>query len=90
MSKRLTSGTSMISTYRISMKSMRKSLPILLICRNTEQASKLSSTHEEKYCRKRKTFRHWSFALPLSYSIYDLSKDKHFRAVPKITTMKNK
>lgn len=64
LSKRLTSGTSMISTYRISMKSMRKSLPILLTCRNTEQASKLSSTHEEKYCRGRE--KHSDINLSLS------------------------
>lgn len=28
---------------------MRKSFPMLLTCRNTEHASRLSSTHEEKY-----------------------------------------
>lgn len=67
LSKRLTSGTSMISTYRISMKSMRKSLPILLTCRNTEQASKLSSTHDEKYCSRRE--KHSDINLLLSLQL---------------------
>lgn len=67
LSKRLTSGTSMISTYRISMKSMRKSLPILLTCRNTEQASKLSSTHDEKYCSGRE--KHSDINLLLSLQL---------------------
>lgn len=89
LSKRLTSGTSMMSTYRISMKSMRKSLPILLTCRNTEQASKLSSTHEEKYCRGREKHSDIKLSLSLQH-IPCMIYQKTFRAVPKMRTLKNK
>ncbi|TNN34913.1 hypothetical protein EYF80_054926 [Liparis tanakae] len=53
LSNRCAAGPSMTSRYSSSMKSMRKSLPMLLICRNTEQASRLRSTQDEKYWGQR-------------------------------------
>lgn len=44
LSKSVTPGTSTTSTYMSSMASMSTSFPMQLICRNTEQASRLSST----------------------------------------------
>lgn len=44
LSKSVTPGTSTMSTYMSSMASISTSFPMQLICRNTEQASRLSST----------------------------------------------
>lgn len=44
LSKSVTPGTSTTSTYMSSMASISTSFPMQLICRNTEQASRLSST----------------------------------------------
>lgn len=66
------------------MKSMRKSLPMLLTCRKTEQASRLSNTQDEKYWGRKtegESVRKDTFAFMFGceglYSVTDWSASMH-------------
>lgn len=72
LSNSATCGHSTSSRKRSWIKSMRASLPMLLMCRNMELASRLRSTLYVKYCNTDKHSQHTSQGIQytVQYSTY--------------------